>query len=132
MARKRGVVLICAGFGKPLCPIPKSLENLCSTYQSVPRKRNLLASSGAMLHTFRAMSGAEWLYLRKVSRVGSGKSLLSNLMRMDNIALCSTCNPPHSSQLRSGPFNAWINQVVLVKWFSSSLTTTHELLVPKR
>jgi hypothetical protein len=52
MARSRncGLVLFCRGFGQPI--IPTSPQRLCPSYQGVPPKRCLLATTGTVLHTF--------------------------------------------------------------------------------
>lgn len=52
VVRKRGIVLFCAGFGQAIVPATRSLEKLCATYQRVPPNRNLLATTGAVLHAF--------------------------------------------------------------------------------
>jgi hypothetical protein len=52
MVRKRGMVLFCAGLAQAISPVLKSSASLCSTYQRVPPERNLLATTGAALHSF--------------------------------------------------------------------------------
>jgi hypothetical protein len=52
MVRSRicGLVLFCRGFGQPI--VPTSPLMMCSSYQTVPPVRDLLATTGKVLHTF--------------------------------------------------------------------------------
>lgn len=55
MVRNHGVVLFCGGLGQPIIPV--SSAKLCATYARVPPDRELMATTGTVLHSFLEQHG---------------------------------------------------------------------------